>query len=1375
MSTVIQLNSKPGAAFFARCAAEAIPPDPPVHLRIGPPPTPAKFLCSPAQRRFWVLDQMDPHNPALNVAVRWKLEGDVTHQHLEMAFQQIVARHQVLRTWFSAVEGEPVQVVEPCLGFKIPMLDLSGLPDVEMQEEAERIARLEARAPFDLASPPLIRVTHLRLREKQSMLLITAHHIVCDGWSIGVLAREMGTICQALQRGEAPQLPPLRITYTPYSERGLREQQDVDLKEELEYWGTHLLGVRQFELQTDRPRPPVQTSNGNILSMLLDRPLTDALAQLSRRQGCTLFMTSFAAFVTLLFRYTGETDIAVGTQFVGRDDVELENAVGLFINTLLLRSDLSGAPGFLELLERVKERVVEAYEYQHLPLEQLIELLKPKRDPSRNALFSLNFIFQRSFIRNETYGEFRLIDMPSCPAGAMYDLNVFMVERPEGWRAACEYNTDLFEAATIERLLGNFHNLLQAIVANPSRSISSLPILTAAERAHLVVDRNKTTAAYPEHLTLPALFQTQAIRAPDAVALVCGSKMTTYRELDQASNRLAGHLLRCNIAPGSRVGVYLDRSAELVVTLLAILKAGCAYVPLDPAYPAQRIAHVLESAQPAAIVTRSALRHTLPENPAAVVSLDTDALQIGACPPDPPDAGAAPADLAYVIYTSGSTGKPKGVQIRHRSVVNLLWAMLRRPGLATTDTLLAVTTISFDIAALEIFLPLIIGARMVIAREDEVVDGRALRRLIDRHQVSFLQCTPATWQLLLESGWKPGAGLKMLCGGEALPRKLAETLLQGGGELWNMYGPTETTIWSSALKVESGDGPVLLGPPIGNTQFYVLDGQQELLPAGVPGELYIGGDGVARGYHQLPGITGERFVPDKFRGVVGAKLYRTGDIVRLRPDGNFDYLGRGDQQIKLRGFRIELGEIESVLERNSNVAEAAATVGVDPAGEPAIWAYVVSRSIAPELSSDLLEVLRADLRKSLPAYMHPAAMVALNALPRTPNGKIDRKALPKPDQTIAKDKALVAPLDEVEARLAAIWGSILGLDHVDRDTDFVDLGGHSLLAARLLARIETEFGQSLSLGALFRAPTIAEQAKLLKRSELREYDFRQIIRLQPNGSNPPMIAINNTGVYYYNLSRYLGPDQPLTALQLFDPTLQRRNLPDSFEGIAAEYVRLIREFQPAGPYRLMGWCLGGALAFEVARQLTEQKQEVSMLVLFDTWVPGYRRRLSALGGMLADYSYRWRLILADWSRVASRRGGVGEFLAHRTLFRRIRRWLGLGGDQPSTVETQSDPGTRSDESYDQWLLGYLEEAVKRYEPGRFSGKITLICSSREPRGLFLDRQMGWGAFCEGGVEVCIVEGDHFTMFQDPGVTQMAGHLMNRVERHSDPQAVLVPG
>ncbi len=1355
------MSKTAGARWAVRAADQGITSEVGPLVQAASGLSPFKYSCSAAQRRFWVLDQLNQHNPALNVAVRWKLEGAVSHHHLEVAFRMIIARHQVLRTWFSPVEGEPLQVIEPWMELKIPVVDLRELPEPLRTAESERLARREAGASFDLATLPLIRVTHLRLRDAESMLLLTAHHIICDGWSIGIMAREMGAICLALKNGQTPKLEPLKQSYAAYWSRPRSALPDADVGAELEYWGALLRGVRQFEIQPDHPRPAVQTANSDIRSLLIERTLTDAMLKLSRQHYCTLFTLSFAAFLTLLHRYTGETDIAVGTQFAGRDEVELEDMVGPFINSLLLRNDLSGSPTFLEVLDRVRERVIEAYEHRRLPLERLLEIVKPRRDSSRNALFSVNFIFQRSFISDEDYGDFRLVDMPSCPAGAIYDLNIFMVGRPEGWRVACEYNTDLFDAETIEGLLGHFRKLLHSIVADPHRPIALLPILGDAERAYLVTECNRTDALYPRHLTLPALFQSQAVRTPDAAALLCGGRHMSYGELDRASNRLAHCLLSQGIRPGSRVGVYLERSCDLVIALMAILKAGSAYIPLDPTYPMERIAHILENARPAALLTRSMLRRNLPDGPIGLMILETDALAIDAFPADSLAAMPAPGDVAYLIYTSGSTGMPKGVQVQHHSLANLLWAMLQYPGLAAADTLLSVTTISFDIAALEIFLPLIVGARLSLAREDEVADGRKLQELLEAQSVSVLQGTPATWRLLLESGWKPGPLFKMLCGGEALQRKLADALLEGGGELWNMYGPTETTIWSSALRVQGRAGAVPLGPPIANTGFYVLDQRKELVPIGVPGELYIGGEGVALGYHDLPDITRERFIASPFCDTPGARLYRTGDMVRRRRDGCFDYLGRSDQQIKLRGFRIELGEIESVLQRHPNVAEAAATVGHDTAGEPAMWAYVVPRDIASAPSHELIGALRSDMKKTLPAYMHPSSIAVVDALPRTPNGKIDRQALPRPAQA-AVDPGSSAPLSVVEQKLERIWCSILGLSSVGRDTDFVDLGGHSLLAARLLAHIESEFDRKLSLAALFKAPTIAEQAKLLGRGEQREYDFRQVIRLQANGSKPPLIAINNTGVYYYKLSRHLGPGQPLIALQLFDPRLRREPLAQSFEQIAAGYVQLIREYQPVGPYQLMGWCLGGALAFEVARQLTAQKQEVSMLTLFDTWAPGYRKRLPAILAFLADYSYRWQLILADWTRVASRHGGIKEFLAHRTLIRRVRSWLGIG-DATVRGHAANDAGEQEDERYDQWLLGYLEESVGAYIPGVFTGNITLICSSREPRGLFLDRRMGWGKLCSGTVDVAIVEGDHFTMFQDPGVTQIARHLVGKMD------------
>ena len=1324
--------------------------------------TTLQFPCSAGQRRFWFLHQLDPSHPSLNIAVRWRLEGKVFNGNLEKAFRLIIARHQVLRTYFSDAGGEPVQIVVPQVSFRIPIIDLTDLPEANALREAERTARLEACTPFELSAPPLLRVTHLRLDKNVSELLVTLHRIVSDEASIGILERDISEICSALHRSHLPVLPVLPLSYGEFAAR--QAQQDVSAQRaDTDFWKRTLQGVRQFEIQPDYPRPQVLTANGEVLSAPLDKELTDHLTALAQQHGGTLFIAAFAALLTLLHRYSGETDIAIGSQFAGRNADDLENLVGLFSNNLVLRNDLSGDPNFVDLLGRIRDSVAASVKHQSIAAEKLIEMVSPKRDLSRNPLFSVNFLFQQAIVKKDAGTSFKWEALPSYSAGAICDLNFSMREGPAGWQAACEYNIDLFDGQTIARLLNHFKTLLRAIVADPRQKISSLAMLDDAERRALVVENNRTSVIYPKHLTFPQLFQAQAARTPEAVAVVCGEQTLSYRELDLASNRLAHELRRRGIEPASRVAVFLDRSSELVVALVAILKSGCAYIPLDPAYPAERLGHVFESSQPAAVITRAALRERLGESAIPAILFDSESLLIAEQSAEPLAPSALPDDPAYIIYTSGSTGRPKGVVVHHRGLVNLLYAMRRQPGLTNEDTVVCVTTISFDISVMDVFLPLAFGAKLVLAQEPERVDGVALFSLLQRHQATFMQATPVTWQLLLEAGWSGQPPLKMLCGGEALPRKLAERLLECGGELWNMYGPTETTVWSSALQVEPGEGPVPIGPPIANTQFYILDSHQQLVPHGVPGELFIGGDGVTLGYFDLPAVTKEKFVTDKFSKALGAKLYRTGDMVRMKPDGRIEYLGRTDHQIKLRGFRIELGEIEAVLMRHPGIAEAVAILGQDSAGEGAIWAYAVPSPSQPEASEALTAVLRTSLMQSLPGYMCPSSIVILDALPRTPNGKIDRRSLPVPGPVARQSKEPAQPLNEVERRLVTIWGSILGLESIDKTADFFELGGHSLLAARLLARIEAEFGQRLSLLTLFKAPNIEAQAKLLMQSDQREYDFRQVVRLQPNGSKLPLIAIHNTGVYYYHLSKRLGANQPLTALQLFDPSIVRPNLPQTIEDIAAEYVQLIYKFQVAGPYQLIGWCVGGVLAFEVARQLMAAGHEVSLLAMIDAWAPGHNKRLSPLRATLADYSFRWQLIGADWRRVTAGEQTFGMFLARRTLSKRLLRWLGgVQSEAPARVEYEARD--LSAENYDQWLLGYLEETEQRYQPSLYPGKITLLCSAREPRGLFLDPQMGWGPFASGGVDVAIIDGDHFTVFKGQGLEQMATNISNVLGR-----------
>lgn len=1322
------------------------------------------FVCSPEQRRLWVLHELDSHHPGLHLARCWRIEGKLTHAHLEKVFRAMVLRHAALRTGFVRRLDEPVQSVRAQVSFQIPVIDLSALPEGDGLAEAQRIARLEAAAPFDISAPPLIRVTHLRLSDVLGFLLITAHRLICDEASIAILVREIAESCAALQSGKTPMSARFTTRYADFAtwqaQRLASEQAHVDV----EYWRPILAGVKYFEMPLDHPRPALPSADVRMQSILLDTDVSAALVNVSRANGSSLSVTLLTGLLGLLNRYSGETDIAVGGQFSGRDEAgfDLDELVGPFSHTLLLRQDLSDDPSFAALLARVQETVQQALQHRYLDIEKLIEIVHPARDGSRNTLVSVNYYFQENYLARAEFGDLKFSDHTSSPAAAWYDLSFIVLPDTLGWRMVCEYNGALFEDQTIGRLLKHFNQLLRSAATSPEKKISSLTLLDDDEVRLLTIDSNRTAVPYPRHLTVPQLFMRQAERSPDATAVVCGERSLTYRQLDAASNRLALLLQKRGLAPASRICIFLDRSPDLMVALLAILKAGSAYIPLDPVYPAERLQHVFDNSRPAAVITRSALRDRLPPGEATILVLDKETELTTAQTMRPLSHLPSPSDPAYLIYTSGSTGRPKGVQIPHQALVNLLWSMRSQPGIGSADTVVSVTTIAFDLVVPDLFLPLICGAKLVFAPESVVADGRALLQLLQQHAATWMQATPVTWQLLLEAGWCGNPALKAMCGGEAMTRVLADSLLACGNELWNMYGPTETTVWSAVLRVEKGDGPVPLGPPISNTQFYILDAHGNLAPPGAPGELYIGGDGVALGYFDRPDLTRERFVPDPFRAIPEAKLYRTGDIVRMRAPGHFEYLGRADHQVKLRGFRIELGEIEAVLLQHPDIVEAVAVLGKDPSGQGALWAYAVPRGFDAQQSERLGDDLRARLAQSLPGYMRPSSLMLLEALPRTPNGKIDRRSLPAPATVPGKEPTL--PSNDIEARLARIWTGLLRLENVDTGADFFDLGGNSLLAARLMIGIEAEFGKRLSLAALFQAPTIALQAKLLENNDAREYDFRQVVRLQPNGTKTPLIAIHNTGVYYYHLSKRLSSEQPLIALQLFDPSIPRDKLPQSLEEIAAEYVQLIRQFQPSGPYALLGWCVGGVLAFEVARQLAQQNQEIKLLALIDSWAPGHLSRLSKLRARLSDYSYRWQLILADWRRVTNYRQGVRDFLTKRTIVKKILRRLGhpVAESGPVVFEDRNI----NVENYDQWLLGYLDNVALRYTPKPYAGKLTLLCSATEPRGLFLDPKMGWGSFAST-IDIAIIDGDHFTMFQGKGLQQMAEHIATAVAAYGD--------
>ncbi len=1054
-------------------------------------------LPSFAQQRLWFLDRWEPGSPYYNIPAPMRLTGQLNVAALEQSLNEIVRRHQTLRTTFPAIEGQPLQAIAPAQPLTLPVVDLRGLEESERKAEARRRAREEARRPFDLARGPLFRAGLLRLGEEEHVLLLTMHHIVSDGWSMGVFRRELETLYEAFSRGEPSPLAELPIQYADFAVWQRRWLQGEVLDRQLSYWKQRLAGVGALELPTDHPRPPVQTFRGTRQSLALSESLTEALKELSRREGVTLFMTLLGAFQVLLSRYTGQEDVTVGSPIANRNRAEIEGLIGFFVNTLALRTDLSGDPTFKELLGRVQEVALGAYGYQDIPFEKLVEELQPERDTSRSPLFQVMFALQNMPQQAPESKDLSLSRLQVESGTAKFDLTLFMSEGPEGLRATCEYNTDLFEADTIARMLKHFRVLLKGVVANPERRLSELPLLTEPERHQLVVEWNDTQADYPKDECVHELFEEQVERTPEAVAVVFEEQRLTYRELNRWANRLAHRLKGMGVGPGVPVGACLERSPEMVAAWLGILKAGGAYVPLDPTYPAERLGFMLEDAAAPVVLTQEATRGALPPAYAArTLCLDMDRAEIERAGTENLRSGATAEHPAYAIYTSGSTGEPKGVCVAHRAVNRLVINADYAP-LTGEDVVAQASNAVFDAATWEIWGALLNGARLVILPQEAVLSPRALATEIERHGISALFLTTALFNQVVRENPKAFRPLRhLLFGGEAVdPGRVREVLVEGAPErLLHVYGPTETTTfatWHPVEEVEEGAATVPIGAPIANTEAYVLDGHLRPVPVGVPGELYIGGPGLARGYLNQPALTKEKFIPHPFSDEPGARLYKTGDRVRRRTNGEIEFLGRFDEQVKLRGFRIELGEVESVLDSHASVRESAVVLRGDASEQERLVAYVVP---AGPLTLSPKE-LQAFLRERLPGYMVPTAFVALGALPLTPNGKVDRRALPAPDLSgLPTENAYVEPRTPVEEALAGIWEEVLGLERVGVNDDFFELGGHSLLAVQVIARLNRRFGVELPLRVLFDAPTVAELALAVTQAKAEaEPDIDQVL------------------------------------------------------------------------------------------------------------------------------------------------------------------------------------------------------------------------------------------------------------------------------------------
>ncbi|MGH7580732.1 MAG: non-ribosomal peptide synthetase, partial [Gemmatimonadales bacterium] len=1055
---------------------------PGIPRRAGSGPAPLSF----AQQRLWFLEQLYPGTPLHNMSRLIRLGGVLDVAALQRALDAIVARHESLRTTIVATNGVPMQVVTPPSGVAMAVTDLSGRAETEREAEARRLVAEEARLPFDLVRGPLFRVLLLRLAADRHLLVLSMHHIISDGWSREVLARELTAFYEAFSTGARAALPELPIQYADYAVWQREWLQGERLARELRYWREQLRGAPAvLELPTDHPRPPVRSTRGARETLLIPPRLCEDLRSLSQAEGVTLFATVLAAFQTLLARYTGQDDILVGSPIAGRNRTETESLIGFFVNTLALRTDLSGNPTFRELLHRVREVTLGAYDHPDIPFEQLVEELQPERDLSRSPIFQVLLSMQNvPHHRLELPGLSLEIESPDNGT-AKFDLTLVILEVAGGMRAEVEYGSDLFEAGTITRLLGHFRTLLEGVVADPDRRISALPLLTEPERHQLLVQWNSAITDYPRDATLGELFDAQVALRPDATAVVFQDERLSYRELDARANQLARYLQARGAGRNTRVGLCLERSTDLVIAMLAIVKAGAAYVPLDPGYPSARLRFMLEDAQVGMVLTDTGLRNRIPAEIAlTIVCLDTEREAIGHQPNAPLPREVSAGDLAYVMFTSGSTGRPKGVAITHRGIVRLVCGT-DFVQLTPADRVAQVSSIMFDVATWEVWGSLVNGASLVVIPREVTLSPPDLAAELRDRGITAIDVTTALFNQLARDVPDAFRTVRQVqLGGEAAdPGRVREILAQAPPEhLINSYGPAEcttTATWHEIRQLDPDAVTVPIGRPIANTPAYVLDQHLEPVPVGVPGELHLGGPGLARGYFNQPGLTADRFVPSPFDpvfgGEAGGRLYRTGDRVRWRADGALEFLGRVDGQIKLRGHRIEPGEVEIALREHPAVRAVIVAAREDAPGSKRLVAYVVPEGTAPG-SDDL----RRFLHQRLPDFMVPSVFVMLETLPIAPNGKVDRGALPAPGGGRPDlEQAFVSPHDSIEEAIAGIWSLVLRVDRVGVHDDFFALGGHSLLATQVISRIVASLDVELPLRSIFEAPTVAGLAAMV--------------------------------------------------------------------------------------------------------------------------------------------------------------------------------------------------------------------------------------------------------------------------------------------------------
>ncbi len=1313
----------------------------------------ARVPLSPAQERLYFLDRLQPGVAAYNIAEAVRLSG-TGEAALERALGEVIRRHDTLRTTFHEADGVPFGTVAPFAGFRLPVEDLSSLGGDEREAEAVRRLASENTRGFSLGEGPLLRATLLRLGAGEHVLVLCMHHIVGDGWSTRVLFGELWALYDAFRQGHPSPLPELEVQYADYAAWQREQAGGPAEAAQLRYWRERLAGAPEaLDLPADHPRPALPTLRGATVPVAVSPDVLDRLKALARAEGTTVYVAALAAWQACLSHWSGSDDIVVGGVTAGRTRREVEGLIGLFVNTLVLRTGLGGDPTLREVVCRARECLLGAYEHQDLPFERVVAELRPERTLSQSPLFQVMFLLNHVEERASP-GAVQARSLDAELGVAKFDLTLELHAHARGLSGTLEYAAELFDRGTALRLAGDVERMLEALAAHPDARLSRLERMGAAERARVVVEWNRTEGDAPVRC-IHEIFADRAAAAPSAEAVVYRGRTVTYAELDARANRLAHRLVALGAGPETRVGVCLERSEQWPLALMAALKAGASYVPLDPAYPPERLAYMLADCGATVLVTQESLRPLLPTG-IPVVSVDGGADEIAALPATAPATAVRPWNAAYAIYTSGSTGRPKGVQVTHANAANLFAGMDACVGGRVPGTWLAQASISFDMHVVELLWTLARGFRVVILPEmDRAGRGETPAALIRRHAVTHFQCTPSLAAVMVaEDGMDALAGLdRLLLGGEAMPAELAARITRAHpGVLVNMYGPTETTVWSSSFPVAAVDGAVPVGRPLLNQRIYVLDAALRPVPVGVPGELCIGGAGVSRGYVNRPGMTADRFVPDAFGREPGARLYRTGDRARWRADGTLECLGRADGQVKVRGFRIEPGEVEAALRAHGAVRDCVVVAREDRPGEKRLVGYVVPAD-GGEAGED---ALRAHLGARLPRHMVPDALVALAALPLSPNGKLDRRALPAPGARRGA-RGGGGPADEVEAMLAAIWEELLGVEGIGAGESFFDLGGTSILALRLFSRVNARLGCDLPVSTLFTGATVRHMAHAVREQRRAAgAPASPVVPLQPAGTLPPLWVVHTAGggvMPYLNVVRHLGPAQPVYGLRDTAADFSR-----PLAAIAAEYVRAMRQTQPEGPYYLAGWSFGGSVAFEMELQLEAGGQAAAFVGLLDTMSPP----------MVNDWPSGDADIVAGLAREIAEEHGHAFHVPPEAL-------AGLGRDEQ--VRLVYDALAARGAAPAGFTAEHLAAACKlnrdrnasraAYAPGRFGGTLTLFRASGLPDHVlaFLaprpesDRHdYGWAPYTARPVEVYPVPGSHNTIAAEPHVRALVERL-----------------